>query len=158
MATVNSADKINREILRIWDSAKDCFVDDAQGKSYQTPFLSPCLFPFSIKPDVCKLLVIGLNPSYSLNGWQRILKERKKDSNLSPELKNLTLSANKNKLTEDELNNYFNYTKWKLYFNEIGQLENFSYRDHDYFQKMWELAKQAVKDGKTMISNRVFKK
>lgn len=60
-------------------------------------FRSPVFISNHISPNKCKLLVIGLNPSYSEDGWRGVFKNaqtaQKVNSLQLPESRNLVNAA-----------------------------------------------------------------
>ena len=150
-----TVDTENQKLLKIWtdrSNLKPKFNDTkiVKGTSISTPFLAPSLFSpkhFKFKKDVCELLILGLNPSYSLGGWKGIFSalNPKALKKRSPQLNSLVKTANKNGIKQRHIDSYFKYNNHKAskkrYLNDIPDLEYTAFKKHVYFNKVRELAK-----------------
>lgn len=110
--------------------------------------MSPGVFPRDVTSGIIELLIIGLNPSYSINGWKSIFKkvDNKIYTQLSPELLKLIQHANKKEeIDDDGLNTYFSYSNWRIVQKDLHILEKTSFENHQYFKQMRTLAEDIYK-------------
>lgn len=99
---------LNQQIIDFWKNLYNASNKITLQDIFGT-FRSPVFISNHISPDKCKLLVIGLNPSYSEDGWKRVFKNLKTTQLINslqlPESHNLVNAATTNASNFEQLLN-----------------------------------------------------
>ena len=150
MITTNDITDLNGELLKIWGSYKGK-IKKKDGKVV-SPFLSPCYLSDTLVTNECKLLIIGLNPSYSYPNWKKVLKkEIPPEQNITQKLRDLreeildySIGADKK---NESIDNYCKFRKDEINKNDLTYLASSASDKNEgvqYFSKIRELAEEIL--------------
>ena len=146
MVTTNDITELNIELFEIWSSYNGK-ITDKNGKAI-SPFLSPCYLSETFAIETCKLLIIGINPSYSYKNWEIVINQINPDENNLPEgLRALHEGLNIPNISVQDKHNliddYCTFTIDNNIIDDITWLDRLAADEEEgvqYFVKMHELA------------------
>ena len=150
MITTNDIEKLNSELLNIWSTYNEK-IKNKDGKVV-SPLLSPCYLSDTLVTNECKLLVLGLNPSYSYPNWKKVLKkEIPPEQDITQKLRDLRKKILDHSIVADKKNKSIdNYCKFRdndIQKNDLIYLDSSASDKSEgvqYFSKIRELAEEIL--------------